>query len=249
LAAKFLKTNLKTTMNSKTLPSIFLLPSRLLLFLVSQLCIALLLSSFEQSANYLILSASMTNILSIFALIYVFKLEGLRFFDLFRFDKTSLKKDILLFLGITLVCGPIVFLPNYYLSIWLWGDSAIPFNMMFKPISLPLVYVLLILFPITIALGELATYFGYIMPVLKEHLKRKWLAVLFPVLFLSAQHCTLPFIPDLKFLLYRLLMYFPFACLIGITLYKRPRLFPYFAIMHGLLDFGTVIVLLEISKG
>jgi uncharacterized membrane protein YhaH (DUF805 family) len=168
---------------------------------------------------------------------------------LFRFNKTSLKKDILLFLLITLVCGPVVFLPNYYLSIWLWGDFAIPYKMMFKPISLQLVYILLILFPITIAFAELATYFGYVMPRLKDHLKKKWLAVLFPVLFLSAQHCTLPFIPDFKFLLYRLLMYFPFACLIGITLFKRPGLFPYFAIMHGLLDLGTVIVLLEISKG
>ncbi len=236
-------------MSSKILPSIILLPSRLLLFLIFQIFIALFQNSFEQSAKYWILSASMTNILSITALIYVFKFDGLRFFDLFSFDKTSLKKDILLFLGIALVCGPIVFLPNYYLSIWLWGDSSIPYNMMFKPIPLPMVYVLLILFPITIALAELATYFGYIMPVLKEHLKRKWLAVLIPVLFLSAQHCTLPYIPDIKFILYRLLMYLPFACLIGIILYKRPRLFPYFAIMHGLLDFGTVLVLLEISKG
>lgn len=236
-------------MNSKTLPSILLLPSRLLLFLVFQLCIALLLSSFELSVKYWILSASVTNVLSIIALIYVFKSEGRRFFDLFSFDKTSLKKDIPLFLSITLVCGPIVFLPNYYLSTWLWGDASIPYNMMFKPLPLSLVYVLLIVFPITIAFGELATYFGYIMPVLKEHLKRKWLAVLLPVIFLSAQHCTLPFIPDLKFLLYRLLMYLPFAFLIGITLFKRPKLFPYFAIMHGLLDLGTTIVLLDISKG
>lgn len=235
-------------MNSKTIPSLFLLPSRLLLFLFFQICIALLLNSFEQSAKYWILSASMTNVLSITALVYLIKLEGFRFFDLFRFDKTSLKKDILLFLSITLICGPIVFLPNYYLSIWLWGDSSIPYNMMFKPIPLPMVFVLLIFFPITIAFAELATYFGYIMPILKVNLKRKWLAVFFPVLFLSVQHCTLPFIPDLKFILYRLLMYLPFACLIGFTLYKRPKLFPYFAIMHGLLDFGTVMVLLEISK-
>lgn len=244
-----IKSNSAKTMNSKTLSPLVLLPSRLFLFLIFQLFIALLLNSFEQSAKYWILSASLTNVLSITALIYLFKLEGLRFFDLFSFDKTSLKKDILVFLGITLICGPIVFLPNYYLSIWLWGDSAIPYKMMFKPIPLTMVFVLFILFPITIAFGELATYFGYIMPRLKDHLKSKWLGVLLPVLFLSAQHCTLPFIPDFKFLLYRLLMYFPFACLIGISLYKRPKLFPYFAIMHGLLDFGTVIVLFEISKG
>jgi hypothetical protein len=240
--------NLKKRMNSKALPSILLLPSRLLLFLIFQLCAALIIGSIEQSAKYWILSASVTNVISIAALIYVQKLKGLRFLDLFTFDKTSFKKDISVFLGITLVCGPVVFLPNYYLSLWLWGDPSIPYNMLFKPIPLPMVYVLLILFPITIAFAELATYFGYIMPMLKSHLERKWLAVLLPVLFLSAQHCTLPFLPDFKFLLYRLLMYFPFACLIGITLYKRPKLFSYFAIMHGLLDFGTVIVLLEISK-
>jgi hypothetical protein len=210
--------------------------------------IALIINSFEQSAKYWLLSASMTNVLSITALVYLLKSEGLRFFDLFRFDKTSLKKDILIFLTITLISGPVVFLPNYYLSIWLWGDSAIPFNMMFKPIPLPMIFVLLIFFPITIAFAELATYFGYIMPVIKNNLRRKWLAVFFPVLFLSAQHCTLPFIPDIKFVMYRFLMYFPFACLIGITLYKRPRLFPYFAIMHGILDFGTVMVFIEISK-
>lgn len=235
-------------MNSKILPSIFLLPSRLMLFLVFQLLIALLLSSFEQSVKYWLLSASVTNLFSIIFLIYVFKSEGLRFLDLFRVDKTSFKKDILLFLGLTLVCGPVFFFPNYYLSIWLWGDSAVPYNMMFNPIPLPLIYALLVLFPVTIAFGELATYFGYIMPALKKQLNKKWLAVFFPVLFLSAQHCTLPFIPDLKFLIYRLLMYLPFACLIGITLYNRPKLFPYFAIMHGLLDMGTVMVLLEISN-
>ena len=62
------------------------------------------------------------------------------------------------------------------------------------------------------------------------------------VLFLSLQHITLPFIPDLKFILYRGLVFLPFAALIGIALYKRPTLFPYFAILHGVMDMGTAVM-------
>jgi hypothetical protein len=116
--------------------------------------------------------------------------------------------------------------------------------MMFGTIEKVLVYVLLIAFPLTIAFAELATYFGYIMPKLKEQLKIKWLAVVLPVLFLSIQHCTLPFIPDLYFIAYRALVFLPFAALIGLSIHYRPSLFIYFAIVHGIMDFGTALMFL-----
>lgn len=120
--------------------------------------------------------------------------------------------------------------------------------MMFGSIDKGLVYFLLLAFPLTIVFAELATYFGYIMPKLKEQLKVKWLAVFLPVLFLSIQHCTLPFIPDLNFILYRALVFLPFAILIGISINYRPSLFIYFAILHGIMDFGTAsMFLLEIK--
>ncbi|MFO7668796.1 MAG: hypothetical protein R6W31_03975 [Bacteroidales bacterium] len=222
-----------------------LLPSRLILFLVFQVIIALLAGSFVESQKYWLLSASATNIVSILILVILFKSEGKNFFQMFRFNRARFIKDIPLFLGLTVLCGPVVFLPNYFLSIWLWGDVSIPFNMMFQPINLPLVYILLFVFPVTIAFAELATYFVYIMPRLREHFSKKWISVALPVLFLSIQHCTLPFIPDFSFIAYRGFMYLPFACVIGIALYFRPTLFPYFAVLHGILDFGTVMVLLS----
>lgn len=236
-------------MKNKIIPAFLLLPSRLILFLLFQICMAFFLPSFEDSSRYWILSASLTNIICIAFLVYLFKTDGSYFPDLFRFDLTNFKKDLLLFTGITLLCGPVVFAPNYFLSIWLWGDAVIPYNMMFSPLPLLLVYILLVIFPVTIVFSELATYYGYIMPRLKNHLKTKWLAVLLPVVFLSIQHCTMPFLPDIKFVVYRALMYLPFAALIGITLYFRPRLFPFFAIMHGFLDLATVFILLKISMG
>ncbi len=65
-----------------------------------------------------------------------------------------------------------------------------------------------------------------------------------PVVFLSIQHCTLPFIPDARFILYRALVFLPFALLIGISIYKRPTLFPYFAVIHGVMDAGTAFMFL-----
>lgn len=222
---------------------IALLGSRFLLFLIFQAVIALIFSSWSRSEGYWLLVATLTNLVSISILWFLFRKEGLSYCGLFHFNRGTFKKDILIFLGLVLLCGPVVFGPNYLLSAWLWDDPAIPYEMLFRPVEKWLAIVLLFAFPVTIVFAELATYFGYIMPRLSGAVRPKWLAVFLPVLFLSMQHMTLPFIPDLNFILYRGLVFLPFAALIGISLYKRPALFPYFAILHGVMDMGTAVML------
>jgi len=219
-----------------------LLVSRLFLFLLFQSLIALILRSWTRSEGYWLLVATLTNLVSIGVLWFLFRREGLSYCGLFRFSRVTFNKDILVFLGLVILCGPVVFGPNYLLSAWLWDDSAIPYEMMFRPVEKWLAIILLFAFPVTIVFAELAIYFGYIMPRLADGLRSKWLAVFLPVLFLSLQHMTLPFIPDLRFILYRGLVFLPFAALIGIALYKRPSLFPYFAILHGVMDMGTAVM-------
>ncbi len=223
-----------------------LLGSRLILFLFFQSAVAVLLNSWETSQKYWLLTATLTNIVSIILLISIFKREGRRFIDLFRFSRVSFRKDLLIFVGLTLIMGPVVFFPNNYLSVWLWGNVDIPFKMMFLPIENWLLYVLLLAFPITITFAELATYFGYIMPRLEKQLNKKWISILIPVLFLSIQHCTLPFIPDVKFIIYRGLVFLPFALFLGLSIRFRPTLFPYFVVMHGIMDFATALMFLSI---
>jgi len=221
-----------------------LLGSRLILFLLFQVIIALITSSWNVSEQYWLLSATLTNIVSIVILFFLFRVERRNYFALFRINKSEFKKDIFIFLGITILTIPIVFAPSYFLSLLLWNDINVPTKMLFGTMEKGLVYVLLIAFPVTIAFAELATYFGYIMPKLKEQLTTKWLAVILPVLFLSIQHCTLPFIPDLNFITYRALVFLPFATLIGISIYYKPSLFIYFAVLHGIMDFGTALMFL-----
>jgi hypothetical protein len=227
---------------AKSITPLYMLGSRLLMFLLFQVLFALLSGSWELSERYWLLSATLTNIVSITLLWRLFRREGIRFIDIFRFDRSTLKKDLLLFMGVTLITGPIVFAPGYLLSKFLWNDPDVPTAMMFGYIEPWLVYILLIGFPLTIAMAELATYFVYIMPRLRLQMKPRWLALVLPVLFLSLQHCTLPFIPDAGFVVYRALVFLPFASLIGLSLWFRPTLFPYFAILHGIMDFATALM-------
>ncbi len=222
----------------------YMLVSRLILFLLFQGLIALLAGSWEISERYWLLSATLTNFAGIILLGKLFKKEGIRFINIFRFERSSVKKDLLIFLGLTLIAGPVVFLPGKLLAEFIWNDPGVPTAMMFGSIKPVIAYILLLVFPVTIALAELATYFVYIMPRLKVLVKPIWLALALPVIFLSLQHCTLPFIPDINFLVYRALVFFPFATLIGVSLWFRPTLFPYFAILHGIMDFATALMFL-----
>jgi hypothetical protein len=221
-----------------------LLVSRVTLFLLFQGIIALAVGSWSRSEGYWLATATLTNIVSITVLWFLFRREGVSYWGLFSFNRSTLRKDILVFAGLVLLCGPVVFGPNYLLSRWLWDDPSIPYEMMFRPVERWLAILLLIVFPVTIVFAELATYFGYIMPRLKDRLGRKWIAVALPVLFLSLQHMSMPFIPDLKFILYRAVVFLPFAALIGIALHRRSSLFPWFAILHGIMDMGTAAMML-----
>ncbi len=221
-----------------------MLGSRLAMFLLFQAVIALIAGSWKLSEKYWLLSATLTNIVSIVMLWVLFRREGRRFISIFRFERSSLKRDLLLFLGLTLIAGPVVFAPGYLLGNLIWNDPGVPTALMFGSIDLWIAYPLLLAFPVTIAIAELATYFVYIMPRLKVKMKPRWMALLLPVIFLSLQHCTLPFIPDAGFIIYRALVFLPFAALIGISLWFRPTLFPYFAILHGIMDFATALMFL-----
>lgn len=222
---------------------IALLFSRIVLFAVFQTIISLFCNSWHESERYWMLAATLGNIVSVYLLAVLFKREGKNYLHIFRFDKQNWKRDATLFCFLFLMLIPIALAPNYFLSKWLWDDPNIPYRILFQPISNYWAYFLLIAFPVTIAFAELATYFGYIMPRLENVLKKNWLAVFLPVLFLSLQHCCLPLVFDTKFIIYRGLMYLPFALFIGIALRRRPRLLPYFVILHGLMDMQAVVML------
>jgi len=185
--------------------------------------------------------AIFANICSVLLLIALIRREGGNYLNLLRFSRGTLKRDLLWLAGSSVIGLPVAAAPMSFLAGWLFGDSMVPIHMMFR--ELPgWALAVSALFPLTIAFAELPTYFGYAMPRLAKSLNNPWLAWLIAALFLGAQHCFLPLILDSRFILWRLGMYLPFALFAGFVIKLRPSLLPYFAVIHGLMDFSALSV-------
>ena len=228
----------------------FMLPARTMLFAAFQALFALgfLLAgsaaAWNTSANWWPFGVTLANLVCVALLIRLYRCEGKRYWDLFHFQRATVKTDLLVILGVLIISGPIAMLPNLLTAQWLFGDQQTALDMFIRPLPAWAAYTSLIIFPVTIALAELPTYFAYVMPRLAERTGRPWLAVLLAAFFLSAQHIALPLLPNGRFILWRLVMFFPFALMLGVVLRWRPRLLPYLVIVHGLMDLATAAMLL-----
>jgi membrane protease YdiL (CAAX protease family) len=228
----------------------FILSSRLILFFLFQLLFYFLLrfigyeDSWRESQGWWMIGVLFTNIISIFLLILLFKKEGLSFGKVFRFTKKGWRKDLAISISLLIIAIPISVFPNLWISNLLWGSTEPALALLFRPLPLWAVAVSF-LFPITQAFAELPTYFGYVMPRLKDQLNNGWIAWAITSFFLALQHIALPFIWDGRFLLWRLGMFLPFAFFLGLCLKIRPRLIPYFMVAHGILDVGTVMMIIS----
>jgi hypothetical protein len=240
------KVNMST---SKPYAPWLILVSRLALFALVQALIAGIFwlagipNAWEESARWWIFSATVTNVISILLLNWLFRQEGKRFRDLFRFHRETFWVDLALSVGVFLLAGPIASLPSTAIAERLFNSSDEAVGLMFRP--LPTWAVLTgALFPLTIGFAELPTYFGYVMPRLAKQTGSGWLAWALASLFLSLQHITLPLILDPRFILWRALMFLAFAFYVGLVIKLRPRLLPFMVIVHILIDFLTLSVYL-----
>ena len=191
----------------------------------------------------------LANAVVIYALATLYRREGSHWLAPLRFERATVGRDLLVLLASGLVMGPLSMLPASLLGGWLFGEVEHAYALFFLPLPVWAAVPSLVLFPVTIALAELPAYFGFVLPHLEDHLGSRWSAWLACSLVLAAQHMTMPLIFDGRFLLWRFLMFLPFALLVGLMLTWRPRLLPYLVIFHGLLDLGTVWFVFAASLG
>jgi hypothetical protein len=158
--------------------------------------------------------------------------EGLRMTDLYNFDRRTVGRDLLLVLALLVIGGPLGYLPMVLLGQALFGGAAVVADRWIMPLPSWIAVTCAILFPLTIALSELPTYFGYAMPRLQVPWRRRWLPVL------------LPLVVDARFMFWRLTRFLPFALFLGLLLNWRPRLLPYLMVVHGLMDVSLVVYVL-----
>jgi hypothetical protein len=232
------------------------LGSRLALFALAQALIALLIFAFggtgargssgasgwpgawQSSAAWWMLCATAGNVVSLLLLRWRFSREGGSYWDLWRFSRESFWKDLALAVGGFVLAGPIALLPMRWLGTAIVGSYDAAVAVMFRPLPAWGLW-LGLLFPLTIGLAELPTYFGYAMPRLERRLGSGWAAWAIASVALSLQHAALPLVLDGPYLLWRALMYLPFALYIGLIIKLRPRLMPFLMIGHTLIDIGT----------
>jgi hypothetical protein len=209
--------------------------------------ISFFLSSWKGSVKYWPIAATMTNIISIIILNVLLKEEKTSFFSLLRFQKEKINTDLIWLILLLLVSVPLAIFPSLALSNLLWGNTEYYHQVLFQPINKILLYFLLFAYPISTGLAELTTYFGYVMPRLKNQLKSPWIIIALPVIAFSVQHCTLPLVFEAKFIFFRGLMYLLFSLVYGLAIYKRPSLLPWLAVLQVLIYILPMIMLLSVK--
>ncbi len=238
-------TNPEGRVNRRT--PLFLLPMRTLLFAAFQALFALLIlaggsaKAWEGSVKLWPFCAALASLVSLLVITRLLRQEGLRYRDLLRIERGSVGKDILTTVGFFAISGPVAYLPNMLFGRMLFGDYMIPTRMMFETFPMLTAILAVILFPGLVALTELPTYFGYIMPRLKAGFNSRWIAIALPTFWLAFQHVSLPLIFDVRFIAWRFLMFLPFALMAALILAWRPRLLPYLMVGHLLMDLSTGI--------
>jgi hypothetical protein len=175
--------------------------------------------------------------------------ERRRVWDLYGFDRTSVKRDLLWLLGAVLVSAPLAYFPNVWLAEALFETATRAFSTMFQPLPLWMVWTALALFPLTIALAELPAYYGYAMPRIRRQVGGVWWVPLLVGVAHALQHIALPLVFDVPFMLWRLGMFLPFAVFLGYVIDRRPSLLPYLMVVHGLLDLQLPLMLLAVASG
>lgn len=231
------------------------LASRLVLFAFFQALIAGIFAlngrpgAWQSATAWWPVVVVLTNAVVIFVLARLYRREGSHWLAPLHFERATVGRDLLVLLAAGVVMGPLTMLPASLLGGWLFGGVEQAYELFFLPLPVWAAVFSLVLFPVTIALAELPAYFGYVLPRLQGYLGSRWLAWLVCSLVLAAQHMTMPLVFDGRFMLWRFLMFLPFALLVGLMLSWRPRLLPYLVIFHGLLDLGTVWFVFAPSVG
>lgn len=227
---------------------------RSLLFVTFQALLALIFLSlgsptaWNTSAAWWPFAIIFTDLVCLALLIRLYRQEGKRFWDVFRIERLFVKQDLLFILGFLVIGGPLGYLPNILSARWLFGDPQVALDLLVRPLPQWAAVTSVTFFPLLQGLVEIPTYMLYAMPRLEAQGMRPWLAIALASFFLSFQHVFAPFLLDGRFITYRLVMFLPFAVLIAIVMRWRPRLMPYMAVVHVLMDMSVAVMFLMIMK-
>lgn len=185
--------------------------------------------------------STMTDILCLFALVWLTKREGLKISDLIGAKGKEVFKQLAWTPVYLLAVAPTAILANI-ITQGFYGTTLPP---MITVVDLSPVGELysLIMWPIIWVITEELVYLGYLFPRIEVFSGKTWIAFLIVIFFWGVQHLAMPFILDEKYLISRVLAAmaaissFPIAFVLG-----RRRLIPLIGV-HYIADLATAFLI------
>ena len=229
-----------------------LLVSRIVLFVFFQIVVAATLAAtgrpdpWGRSAAWWPITATAANLATIALLDRVARDEGLTLADLYNLGLQR-RTDLFALIGVLAGAIALGIVPGLVFGALLFGDAARAAALFIGPLPFAVALIGLVAFPVTAAFAELPTYFGYAMPRLEAMWQTRWRAVVVCALFLAMQQLTLPLIWDVRFLVWRGLVFLPLAAYLGVVIRERPAFLPYLMATQAIVQFVAASQVVQVS--
>ena len=211
----------------------FLLPLRCVAFLLIFLAGAWITNrGLNEISYWWSVAASLVNVVTLLLLCYAAKRRNSNYWEFIRYQKgKTTGKQIAGISAVILLLG----MGGMYLAGWLcYGVIPYAAPMMIAPIPLWLAAVNLVVLPISTALAEEGLYLGCGV----NQIRNPYSAVLIPALFFALQHCFIPTLFDVQYILYRFLSFLPLTLALCAYYHQKRNPLP-ILIGHAIIDTAT----------
>jgi membrane protease YdiL (CAAX protease family) len=179
---------------------------------------------------------------------FILKRENLHIIDLLSFDKSKLKTDLLIGLGIVIIVFPLAIVIGTVIGSYaVYGNipAEVPAgNPMTRELPMWAALYSKMIWWIFSASTEELIYQGYALPRLHVIFGRKWLAILTVGFGWSLQHSFLPFL-GLKYAIFAFLLFFPLTIALQLIYLKVRRLMP-LIIGHWGMDCLSAVFMIKV---
>jgi len=201
-------------MSDRYLP--YLLPVRSIVFVIIFIAAAVLTGKdLDSISNIWSIVASAVNIVTILLLIIASRKSG-GYKKLINYEKGKTSRGQVIRMIILILVAS--FGGMYIAGFICYGKIPYMSPMMIMPIPIVPAVINLLILPVSTALAEDALYLG----CGTGHIRNRYIAVIVPAFFFALQHCFIPMLFDIRYMIYRFLSFLPLTVILCIN-YRKNR--------------------------
>lgn len=189
------------------------------------------------------------NLLCFIVISRALKNENVKILSLINFQSQKIKKDIIFSLAFIILSVIIAIASSFIFGYLIYGRYPYDLLPLFSDIPTVIVIIFLVIFPVINSVLEEITYNGFIFPRLEAEVRKTNIVLLVVLFFFTLQHIFIMFVPDLKYLTWRLLCFIPLLAF-WIVIYIKMRRLTTLIIVHWFMDtFAIMSVILAPGPG